>query len=96
MTGVQTCALPIFWLENVMVQTGIKADASRIQGARAGYFRQLAASNADAEYFFGIPLQILQGRVRDTFVQVVNNAFISGQASVEDVVRQMNAAQQAR
>lgn len=84
------------WLENVMVQTGIKADASRIQGARAGYFRQLAASNADAEYFFGIPLQILQGRVRDTFVQVVNNAFISGQASVEDVVRQMNAAQQAR
>ncbi len=84
------------WLESVMVQTGIKADASRIQGARAGYFRQLAASNADAEYFFGIPLQILQGRVRDTFVQVVNNAFISGQASVEDVVRQMNAAQQAR
>lgn len=84
------------WLENVMVQTGIKADASRIQGARAGYFRQLAATNADAEYFFGIPLQILQGRVRDTFVQVVNNAFMSGQASVEDVVRQMNAAQQAR
>ena len=84
------------WLQNVMVQTGIKADASKIEGARAGYFRQLAAANADSEYFFGIPLQILQGRVRDTFTQVVNTAFISGQVGVDDVVRQMNAAQQAR
>lgn len=84
------------WLQNVMVQTGIKADASRIEGRRAGYFRQLAAMNAGSEYFFGIPLQVLQGRARDTFTQVVNNAFISGQVGVEEVVRQMNAAQQAR
>lgn len=80
------------WLQNVMVQTGIKADASRIEGPRAGYFRQLAAANEGSEYFFGIPLQLLQGRARDTFTQVVNSALISGQASVDDVVRQMNAA----
>lgn len=84
------------WLQDVMVQTGIKADASRIAGPRAGYFRQLAATNEGSEYFFGIPLQVLQGRARDVFTQVVNTAFISGQVSVEEVVRQMNAAQQPR
>lgn len=84
------------WLQNVMVQTGIKADASRIEGPRASYFRQLAASNEGSEYVFGIPLQVLQGRARETFTQVVNNAFISGQASVEEVVRQMNVAQATR
>jgi multiple sugar transport system substrate-binding protein len=84
------------WLRNVMVQTGIKADASRIEGPRAGYFRQLAASNAGSEFFFGIPLQVLQGRARDTFTQVVNGALISGQVSVEEVVRQMNAARAPR
>ncbi|MCC7283250.1 MAG: extracellular solute-binding protein [Acetobacteraceae bacterium] len=84
------------WLTNVLVQTGIKADASRIEGPRAGYFRQLAAANAGSEYFFGIPLQILQGRARETFTQVVNAALISGQVSVEEVVRQMTAAQAGR
>ena len=84
------------WLQNVMVQTGIRADASRIEGPRAGYFRQLAAANAGSDYFFGIPLQVLQGRARDTFTQVVNTAFISGQVSVDEVVRQMNTAQGAR
>jgi multiple sugar transport system substrate-binding protein len=84
------------WLRDVMVQTGIKADAGRIEGPRAGYFRQLAATNEGSEYFFGIPLQVLQGRARDAFTQVVNSAFISGQVGVEEVVRQMNAVQQAR
>lgn len=84
------------WLQNVMVQTGIKADASRIEGPRAAYFRQLAAANDGSEYFFGIPLQLLQGRARDTFTQVVNSAFIAGQVGVEDVVRQMNATLPAR
>lgn len=84
------------WLQNVMVQTGIKADVGMVTGPRAGYFRDLAAANDGSEYFFGIPLQILQGRARDTFTQVVNNAFISGQVTVEEVVRQMNAATAAR
>jgi multiple sugar transport system substrate-binding protein len=84
------------WLQNVMVQTGIKADASKIEGPRAAYFRQLAATNAGSEYFFGIPLQVMQGRARDTFTQVVNNAFITGQVDVDEVVKQMNAVRQAR
>ena len=84
------------WLQNVMVQTGIKADVGMVTGPRAGYFRDLAATNEGSEFFFGIPLQILQGRARDTFTQVVNNAFISGQVSVDEVVRQMNAATAGR
>ena len=30
------------WLENVLVQTGIKADHSKISGPHAGYFKDLA------------------------------------------------------
>lgn len=86
-----TPAMGNLWLENVMVQTGIKADPASIGGIHAAYFRQLAAANAGSDYFFGIPLQVLQGKAREAFTQVVNNAFISGQVGVDEVVRQMNA-----
>ena len=36
------------WLENVLVQTGIKSDPSRIAGPNAEYFRMLAAANQGA------------------------------------------------
>jgi multiple sugar transport system substrate-binding protein len=80
------------WLENVLVQTGIKADHSKISGPHAGYFKDLAATSAGAKYYFGIPIQVMQGKPKEVFTQVVNNAFPAGTISVDEVVKQMNAA----
>src|SRR5918999_3493945 len=76
------------WLENVLVQTGIKSDPSKITGPNAEYFRLLAATNKDAKYYFGAPTQIMQGKAREVFTQVINNAFPAGTISVDDAVRQ--------
>ena len=80
------------WLENVLVQTGIKADHSKISGPHAGYFKDLAATSAGAKYYFGIPIQVMQGKPKEVFTQVINNAFPAGTISVDEVVKQMNAA----
>jgi len=80
------------WLENVLVQTGIKSDPSKIAGPYAAYFKQLAEVNANAVYAFGLPSQIMQGRRRETFTQVFNNAFPAGTIGVDEAVRQMTSA----
>jgi multiple sugar transport system substrate-binding protein len=80
------------WLETVLVQTGIKSDASKIGGPHAGYFRDLAAANAGVKYYFGLPSQVMQGKPKEVFTQVFNNAFPAGTIGVDDAVRQMNAA----
>jgi multiple sugar transport system substrate-binding protein len=80
------------WLEKVLVQTGIKVDYSKIGGPHAAYFRELAATSQGAKYYFGIPIQVLQGKPKEVFTQVFNNAFPAGTISVEDAVKQMNAA----
>ncbi len=80
------------WLENVLVQTGIKTDASKISGPHAGYFKQLAKANEGNTYYFGTPVQVMQGKPKEVFTQVVNSAFPAGSISVDDVVKQMNAA----
>ncbi|MEP6701636.1 MAG: extracellular solute-binding protein [Betaproteobacteria bacterium] len=80
------------WLETVLVQTGIKTDASKIAGPNAAYFRDLAAANTGAKYFFGLPNQVMQGKPKEVFAQVFNNAFPAGSISVDDAIKQMNAA----
>lgn len=80
------------WLENVLVQTGIKSDASKIAGPHAGYFKMLADVNAKASYAFGLPSQVLQGKARDAFTQIFNVGFPSGTISVDDAVKQITAA----
>jgi multiple sugar transport system substrate-binding protein len=80
------------WLEQVLVQTGIKADHAKISGPHAAYFKELAATSAGAKYYFGIPIQVMQGKPKEVFTQVINNAFPAGTISVDDVVKQMNAA----
>lgn len=80
------------WLENVLVQTGIKTDAGRIGGANAAYFKMLADVNKNAVYQFGMPAQIMQGKVKETYTQIFNSAFLSGAISVEDAAKQMKAA----
>jgi multiple sugar transport system substrate-binding protein len=80
------------WLENVLVQTGIKSDPSKIAGPHAAYFRDLAATNTGAKYYFGLPIQVMQAKPKEVFTQVFNNAFPAGSIGVDDAVRQMNAA----
>lgn len=82
------------WLEGVLVQTGIKADYSKVSGPHAGYFRELGATSAGAKFYFGQPIQVMQGKPKEVFTQVFNNAFPAGTISVEDAIKQMNAAYQ--
>jgi multiple sugar transport system substrate-binding protein len=78
--------------ENVLVQTGIKTDASKISGPHADYFKQLAKANEGNTYYFGTPVQVMSGKPKEVFTQVINNALPAGSISVDDVVKQMNAA----
>lgn len=80
------------WLEKVLVQTGIKADYSKVTGPHAGYFRELGATSQGAKFYFGQPIQVMQGKPKEVYTQVFNNAFPAGSISVEDAVKQMNAA----
>ena len=81
------------WLDNVMVQTGIISDPSKISGAQAAdYFQMIADTNAGAKYFFGIPIQVMQGKPKEVFIQVINAAFPAGNISVDDAVKLMKAA----
>jgi multiple sugar transport system substrate-binding protein len=80
------------WLENVLVQTGIKSDPSKIGGPYAAYFKQLAAVNQGAQYYFGLPTQIMQGKSKEVFVQVTNNALPAGTISPADAAKQLEAA----
>ncbi|MEO5700136.1 MAG: extracellular solute-binding protein [Casimicrobiaceae bacterium] len=82
------------WLETVLVQTGIKTDATKITGENAPYFRDLAAVNQGAKYFFGLPSQVMQGKPKEVFTQIFNNAFPAGTITVDDAVKQMAAAYQ--
>jgi multiple sugar transport system substrate-binding protein len=81
------------WLDVVQVQTGIKGDPSKLTGPQAAdYFKMIAATNAGNKYYFGIPIQVMTGKPKEVFIQVMNNALPAGTISVEDAVKQMAAA----
>ncbi len=81
------------WLDNVKVQTGIKADPSKMKDARAAdYFSMIAKTNTGGKYHFGIPIQVMSGKPKEVFTQVMNNALPAGNISVEDAVKQMAAS----
>jgi multiple sugar transport system substrate-binding protein len=80
------------WLENVLVQTGIKADYAKVGGPHAAYFRELGATSEGARFYFGMPNQVMEGKPKEVFTQVFNNAFPAGSIGVDDAVKQMNAA----
>lgn len=81
------------WLDHVKVQTGIKSDPSKMTDPQAAdYFKMIAATNAGAKYYFGIPIQVLTGKPKEVFIQVINNAFPAGNISVEDAVKELKAA----
>ena len=81
------------WLDVVQVQTGIKSDPAKLSGPQAAdYFKMIEKTNAGDKYYFGIPIQVMTGKPKEVFIQVMNNAFPAGTISVEDAVKQMTAA----
>ena len=62
------------------------------RGPHAGYFKELGATSQGAKYYFGLPIQVMQGKQKEVFTQVFNNAFPAGTISVDEAVKQMNAA----
>jgi multiple sugar transport system substrate-binding protein len=44
------------------------------------------------DYFIGDPRDILEGKCKDTYAQVMNSAFPGGLLSVADAIKMMNAA----
>ena len=79
------------WLETVLVQTGIKADPSKITGPHATYFQELAAIDRSCKFYPNLPLGAMHGKAKETFIQVINQAFPAGLLSVDQVIDKMNA-----
>jgi multiple sugar transport system substrate-binding protein len=78
------------WLTTILVQTGVKADASQISGEYKPYFDQLLAVNEGAKYYLGIPIDHYQGECRQVFEQVMNQGFPAGLLSVEQATDMMD------
>lgn len=79
------------WASTVMGQSGIKTDLSTVASPHADYFAELQAVNKDAAFFEGQPVQLMRGAARDTFTQVINQAFPAGLLTVDQVVQRMDA-----
>lgn len=82
------------WLDTALVQTGIKADPSKIAGPNAVYFSELAEIDGMCEFYDALPMGVMQGEAREVFTQVVNQAFPAGLLSVDEVIEKMNAVRQ--
>jgi multiple sugar transport system substrate-binding protein len=80
------------WLEDVLVQTGIKADPSKITGPYAAYFRDLAEIDNANRFYPERPVGVMTGKAKEVFTQVINNAFPAGLLTVDQVIEKMNAA----
>ena len=80
------------WLTTILVQTGVKTDASAITGKYKPYFDELSALDSDTDFFIGQPLDYMKGQCAETFKQVMNAGFPAGQVGVEQATDMMDAA----
>jgi multiple sugar transport system substrate-binding protein len=80
------------WMEQVLLQTGIKTDPSRMTGIHAPYFKELQQMSQGAQFFIGTPLHYMTGKCADAFSQVLNRAFPGGQMPVDDAATAMDTA----
>jgi len=78
------------WIETVYLQTAVKTGDLQFTGPYAAYFTELMDRQKGAKYFTGMPIDILTGQCKDSFVQVMNKAFPGGLLSVEEAVKMMN------
>src|SRR5262249_28123497 len=80
------------WIETVYLQTAVKTGATEFTGPYAPYFKELMERQQGAKYFTGMPIDILKGQCKDTFVQVMNSGFPGGLLTVDQAVKMMNQA----
>ena len=80
------------WIETIYLQTGIKAKVDKFTGPYAAYFTELMARQKGADYFIGGPLDLVEGKCKDAFGQVLNAAFPGGLLTVDDTLKRMNTA----
>ncbi|HYL80762.1 MAG TPA: extracellular solute-binding protein [Candidatus Acidoferrum sp.] len=78
------------WIETIYLQTAVKTDVSSFSGPYASYFKELMQRQQGQKYFIGMPIDILKGQCKDTFVQVMNSAFPGGLLTVDKAVGMMN------
>ena len=80
------------WIETVYLQSAVDVDVKQFSGPYASYFSDLMARQKGEDYFIGDPRDILEGKCKDTYAQVMNSAFPGGLLSVADAIKMMNAA----
>jgi hypothetical protein len=90
MNAMSTPEMGKRWIETIYLQTAIKTDVSSFSGPYASYFKELMARQQGSKYFIGMPIDILRGQCKDTFVQVMNSAFPGGLLTVDKAVTMMN------
>jgi multiple sugar transport system substrate-binding protein len=78
------------WIETIYLQTAVKTGATEFSGPYASYFKELMERQQGAKYFTGMPIDILKGQCKDSFVQVMNSGFPGGLMSVDEAVKAMN------
>jgi multiple sugar transport system substrate-binding protein len=78
------------WIETVYLQTAVKTGDIQFSGPYAAYFTELMERQKGAKYFTGMPVDILAGQCKDSFVQVMNKAFPGGLLAVDEAVKMMN------
>lgn len=78
------------WIETIYLQTAVKTNVGSFSGPYAGYFDELMERQKGAKYFIGMPIDIVTGQCRDSFVQVMNSGFPGGLLPVDQAVKLMN------
>ena len=78
------------WIETIYLQTAVKTNVGKFSGPYASYFDLLMARQDGAKYFIGMPIDIVTGQCRDSFVQVMNSGFPGGLLPVDQAVKLMN------
>lgn len=92
LNAMSTPAMGKRWIETIYLQTAVKTNVKKFSGPHASYFKLLMARQKGAKYFIGMPIDILRGACKDTFVQVMNSAFPAGLLSVDKATQMMNDA----
>lgn len=80
------------WLETIYLQTAVKVEVKEFSGPYASYFQELLARQKGAEYFIGMPRNLITGQCKNTFEQVMNSGFPGGLVPVDRAIEMMDRA----
>jgi multiple sugar transport system substrate-binding protein len=92
LNAMSTPAMGKRWIETVYLQSAVDVDVKNFSGPYAAYFTELMERQKGTDYFIGGPRDLVEGQCKDSFGQVMNAAFPGGLLSVDDTLKQMNAA----